>query len=114
MPNRYVFINEGTITNPPPNSERPPPPKAQTAHQVKHSPSNTIIYRIATDDVNLKLAPWQDAIGIEEVELHADGTEVNATPAIVCWLTRGNNQKVLAARIVFSLNYRLHDEGSFW
>lgn len=61
-------------------------------------------YRIAQNKWNLKNPPWSEAIGIEEVSLWEDGTEVFAVPPLVCWLLRGSAQVELADRIVKLLN----------
>ncbi len=64
-----------------------------------------VIYRIAQNERNIKDPPWDEAIGIEAVELWPDGSEVLAVPSLVCWLTRGGDAQALAERIVRLLNF---------
>jgi hypothetical protein len=66
--------------------------------------TDRIVYRIATNKWNLKSEPWRGALGIEQVELWPDGSEVYTVPALICWLTRCDNQADLACRIVAALN----------
>lgn len=64
----------------------------------------TTVFRIAKNEYNIKDLPWRGAVGIEQVYLWDDGSEVFGTPPLVCWLTRGENQKDLADKIVSALN----------
>jgi hypothetical protein len=63
-----------------------------------------IVYRVASNKWNLSDIPWSGAVGIEEVRLWEDGSEVYAVPPLLCWLTRGEHNPELAHRIVDFLN----------
>jgi hypothetical protein len=62
------------------------------------------IYRVAENKWNLSDLPWAGAVGIEEVALWEDGSEVYAVPPILCWFTRGDHNPELARRIIDLLN----------
>jgi hypothetical protein len=62
------------------------------------------VYRIADNKWNLHQLPWSGAVGIEEVSLWEDGSEVYAVPPLQCWFTRGEHNPELAYRIVDLLN----------
>jgi hypothetical protein len=55
-------------------------------------------WRIATNEWNLKAAPWTDAVGIEEDDDDA------AVPGILCWFTRPNGLE--NAKLVVVLHNR--------
>lgn len=57
-------------------------------------------YRIAENKETLELTPWTDALGIEEI----DSEDEAGTPALVCWLTRGEGQREFARKLVSALN----------
>jgi hypothetical protein len=62
------------------------------------------VYRIACNKWNLHDLPWSGAVGIEEVSLWEDGSEVYAVPPILCWFTRGDHNPGFAHLIVDILN----------
>jgi len=62
------------------------------------------IYRVASGKYNLETQPWSGAVGIEEIAVREDGSEIFATPGVVCWLTRGDHNPELAYAIVNLLN----------
>jgi hypothetical protein len=64
----------------------------------------TVRYRVAQNEWNLKQPPWSGAVGIEEVAYWEDGSEIFAVPPLVCWLLRGSDPSGLAERIVAGLN----------
>ncbi len=51
-------------------------------------------WRIIENEWNLKGAPWPGAIGIEEVN------DALAVPGVVCWFTRGWDNKRAARQMV--------------
>jgi hypothetical protein len=63
---------------------------------------NTVRYRVAKNEWNLRNRPWDGAIGIEEVEFWPDGSEVMTVPSLICWFSRGCEG--LARRTVSLLN----------